>query len=198
MRRPSGASTVEWMITSRERHLAEHEETGEDHPVLPEPDDLAGGRVDVTRVVAVELGRLLRPAERRERPERRAEPGVEHVRIPLRARRTDTRRTRRAAAMRTSGDRRGTSRSGSDDPTTAAARCTSRERARATRSRNGAGSPGGSGRAAREGLRSPAGRARPCDTTTAARRAARCANDSARTCRPSADSSRASRAGRAP
>ena len=54
-----------------------------DHPVLPEADDLARGRVDVARVVALELGRLLRPAERRERPERRREPRVEHVRVAL-------------------------------------------------------------------------------------------------------------------
>src|SRR5581483_2846488 len=54
-----------------------------DHPVLPEADDLACGDADVAGVVALELGRLLRPAERRERPERRREPRVEHVRVAL-------------------------------------------------------------------------------------------------------------------
>ena len=77
------ASTVEWMITSRERDVADQLEPGPDHPVLPEADDLAGGRVDVARVVARELRRLVRPAERRERPERRREPRVEDVRIAL-------------------------------------------------------------------------------------------------------------------
>ena len=71
------------MITSRERDLAQQLEPGQDHPVLPEADDLARGRVDVAGVVALELGRLLRPAERRERPERRREPGVEDVRVAL-------------------------------------------------------------------------------------------------------------------
>ena len=81
IRRPSGASTVEWMITSRERDLAEQEEPGEDHPVLPEADDLARGRVDVARVVARELRRLA-PASRASRTARaptrttcRARPG---------------------------------------------------------------------------------------------------------------------------
>ena len=35
----------------RERDLAHQLEAGPDHPVLPEPDDLARGRVDVARVV---------------------------------------------------------------------------------------------------------------------------------------------------
>ena len=77
-----------------ERDLAEQEEAGEDHPVLPEADDLARGDVDVARVVALELRRLLGPAERRERPERRREPRVEHVGVARRARPSRTRRTR--------------------------------------------------------------------------------------------------------
>src|SRR5207249_4392382 len=59
------------------------EEPGEDHPVLPEADDLARRDADVARVVALELGSLLRPAERRERPERGREPRVEHVGVAL-------------------------------------------------------------------------------------------------------------------
>ncbi len=66
-----------------EGHLAEEEEPREDHPVLPEADDLARGDVDVARVVAAELGRPLGPAEGREGPERRGEPGVEDVRLTL-------------------------------------------------------------------------------------------------------------------
>src|SRR4029079_11393945 len=67
----------------RERDLPEQEDSREDHPVLPEPDDLARGRVDVAAVVALQLGRLPRPAERRERPEGGGEPRVEHVRVAL-------------------------------------------------------------------------------------------------------------------
>ena len=63
----------------REGHLAHQLEAGPDHPVLPEPDDLARRRVDVARVVRRELGRLVRPAERRKRPQRRREPRVENV-----------------------------------------------------------------------------------------------------------------------
>ena len=64
-----------------ERDLPEQLEPGPDHPVLPEADDLARRRVDVAGVVALELGRLLGPAERGVRPERRREPGVEDVRV---------------------------------------------------------------------------------------------------------------------
>ena len=64
-----------------EGDVAQQLEPRPDHPVLPEADDLARRRVDVAGVVALELGRLLGPAERRVRPERRREPGVEHVGI---------------------------------------------------------------------------------------------------------------------
>ena len=63
----------------RKRHVAHQLEAGEDHPVLPEPDDVARGRVQVARVEGAEVGRVVGPAERRERPERGREPGVEHV-----------------------------------------------------------------------------------------------------------------------
>ena len=66
-----------------ERHLAEQLEPRPDHPVLPEADDLARRRVDVARVVATQLRRLLGPTERRVRPERGREPRVEHVGIAL-------------------------------------------------------------------------------------------------------------------
>ena len=66
-----------------ERDLTQQLEPRPDHPVLPEADDLAGGRVDVAGVVALELGRPLRPAEGRVGPERGREPGVEHVRVAL-------------------------------------------------------------------------------------------------------------------
>src|SRR5205814_7446057 len=42
---------------------------------------------DVARVVPIELGRLLGPAERRQRPQRRREPRVENVGVALELRR---------------------------------------------------------------------------------------------------------------
>src|SRR3990172_11006343 len=71
----------------RERDVTEGFEAGPDHPVLPEADDLARGRVDVSRVVAGELRRLVRPAERRVWPERGREPGVEDIGLALELRR---------------------------------------------------------------------------------------------------------------
>ena len=87
MRRPSRASTVEWMTTSRERDLAEQLEPAEDHPVLPEADDLARGRLQVPGIEVREVRRLVGPAERREGPQRRREPGVEHVGLARQLRR---------------------------------------------------------------------------------------------------------------
>src|SRR3546814_3725027 len=42
-------------------------------------DDVEAGDQDVAGIVAREFRRLLRPAQGRERPQRRREPGVEHV-----------------------------------------------------------------------------------------------------------------------
>ena len=67
------------MTTLRERDVAHQLEPGEDHPVLPEPDDVPGGRVQVARVERAQDSRVVRPAERRERPQRRREPRVEDV-----------------------------------------------------------------------------------------------------------------------
>ena len=49
------------------------------HPRDPEEDDVEAGDQRVGRIEAPELRRLLRPAERREGPQSRGEPGVEHV-----------------------------------------------------------------------------------------------------------------------
>ena len=114
-----------------ERNLAERLEARPDHPVLPEADDLARGRVDVPRVVARELGRLVGPAERGERPERRREPGVEDVGLARELGRAALAALRTARRPERSGGRRGTSRSAADAPTRAAARCTSRASPRA-------------------------------------------------------------------
>ena len=54
-------------------------EPGHDHPRHPEEEDLARRGEEAGRVEGAQLGRVVGPAERREGPERRAEPGVEHV-----------------------------------------------------------------------------------------------------------------------
>ena len=70
-----------------ERDLLAELQSGEDHPVLPQADDFAGRDVEIAWIEPLELRRLVRPAERRERPERRREPRVEDVRIPFELRR---------------------------------------------------------------------------------------------------------------
>ena len=54
-------------------------EPGHDHPRHPEEEDLARGGEEAGRVEGAQLRRVVGPAERREGPDRRAEPGVEHV-----------------------------------------------------------------------------------------------------------------------
>ena len=62
-----------------ERHLAGQLELHHHHPGDPEEDDVEAGDEDARRVVARELGRLLGPAERADRPDAGGEPGVEDV-----------------------------------------------------------------------------------------------------------------------
>ena len=54
-----------------------------DHARDPEKQDLVSGNQQRGRVVGAQIFGLLRPAERRERPQRRAEPRVEHVGVLL-------------------------------------------------------------------------------------------------------------------
>ena len=61
------------------RHLAHELEALHRHPGVPEEDDVEAGDEDVVGVMALEVVGLLGPAERRERPQGRGEPGVEHV-----------------------------------------------------------------------------------------------------------------------
>ena len=104
-----------------ERHLAHVVQPGHHHAGHPERDDVAARHQHAGRVVVRQLRRLLRPAERRVRPERGAEPGVEHVGVLLQrilraqgvgrqvvqARRPATGRSpRRAARPRRRGRRR--------------------------------------------------------------------------------------------
>ena len=62
-----------------ERHLVHEVEAHHHHPGDPEEDDVEGGDQRRRRVIMLQLGRLFGPAQGRERPERRGEPGVEHV-----------------------------------------------------------------------------------------------------------------------
>ena len=49
------------------------------HAGDPEEDDVEAGDEDARRIIAFQFRRLVGPAERRERPQRRGEPSVEHV-----------------------------------------------------------------------------------------------------------------------
>ena len=62
-----------------ERQLAGLLDAGEDHADDPEEDDVIAGHEHIGRVEIAVLGRILRPAEGRERPECRTEPGVERI-----------------------------------------------------------------------------------------------------------------------
>ena len=64
-----------------ERLLLHLLHTGEDHSRDPEEDDIIARDHDARGVPVVEIVGLFRPAHRGERPERRAEPGIEHVLI---------------------------------------------------------------------------------------------------------------------
>ncbi len=64
-----------------ERHFLHEVHAHHHHARDPEKQDVPAGHEHVGGIVAREFGRLLGPAERRERPERRGEPCVEHVGI---------------------------------------------------------------------------------------------------------------------
>ncbi len=66
-------------IDGAERHLAHEVHAHHHHPGDPEEDDVVARHQHVAGVVAGQVRRLVRPAERAERPQRRAEPGVEDV-----------------------------------------------------------------------------------------------------------------------
>src|SRR5439155_4430509 len=56
-----------------------HLESGEDHSVLPEADDVSCRCVEVTGIERPQLLRVVGPAESRERPETRGEPRVQYI-----------------------------------------------------------------------------------------------------------------------
>jgi hypothetical protein len=68
-------------IDSAERHLTHEVNAHHHHTGDPEKDDVEAGHQDVAGIVALELGRVLGPAQGREWPERRRKPGVQHVGI---------------------------------------------------------------------------------------------------------------------
>ena len=68
----------------RERDVLHLLEAGEDHARDPEEDDVVARDHDARGVPELQvLGVLIRPAERGKRPERGAEPGVEHVGVAV-------------------------------------------------------------------------------------------------------------------
>ena len=80
------AETVENLrvnVHVAERHLAHVVEAGQHHARHPERDDVAARHQHVGRIVVGQFRRFLRPAQRRMRPERGAEPGVEDVGVLL-------------------------------------------------------------------------------------------------------------------
>ena len=70
-------------VDGRERHLLHEVQPHHHHARDPEEDDVEAGDEHVGRVIALQLRRLVGPAERRERPQRRGEPGVEHVLVAV-------------------------------------------------------------------------------------------------------------------
>ena len=66
-------------VNRRERSVLHEMEAHHHHPGDPEEDDVEAGDEDVGRVIASYIGFVVGPAQRRERPQCRGEPGVEHV-----------------------------------------------------------------------------------------------------------------------
>src|SRR5262249_43975696 len=66
----------------REGNVAHQLEAGEDHPVLPEADDVPRGRVQIAGIEGAQVLGVVRPTQGRERPQPRREPRVEHVLAP--------------------------------------------------------------------------------------------------------------------
>jgi hypothetical protein len=68
-------------VDAPERHVAHELEAGHDHARHPEEDDLRRRDQVARRIEELQVRVVLRPAEHAERPQPRAEPRVEHVRI---------------------------------------------------------------------------------------------------------------------
>ena len=68
-------------VDGRERRLLHEVQAHHHHPGDPEEDDVPARDEHVGRVIALHFARVVGPAERRERPQPRGKPGVEHVLI---------------------------------------------------------------------------------------------------------------------
>ncbi len=66
-----------------ERRLFLEMQSHHHHARNPEEDDVEAGDQRRGRIEALQFRRLVRPAQRRERPQRRREPGVEHVVVAM-------------------------------------------------------------------------------------------------------------------
>ena len=66
-------------VDDRERNVAHEVQAHHHHPGDPEEDDVKAGDQHVGRIIALDIPAIVRPAQRRERPQRRREPGIEHV-----------------------------------------------------------------------------------------------------------------------
>ena len=66
-------------VDSRERRLLHEMQAHHHHPGDPEEDYVKAGHQRIGRVVALDLRRLIGPAQRRERPQCGGEPGIEHI-----------------------------------------------------------------------------------------------------------------------
>ena len=80
---PSGSRMRPGQVDRVERLALGQLEPEHHHPGDPEEDDVVAGLHHRRRVVGRVVGRVVRPAEGRERPQPRAEPGVEDVRVLL-------------------------------------------------------------------------------------------------------------------
>ena len=70
-------------VDVRERHVAGELQPEHDHPRDPQEEDVARRGEHVGRVEGAQLGRVVRPAQRGERPQAGGEPRVQHVGIAL-------------------------------------------------------------------------------------------------------------------
>ena len=82
-----------------ERHVLHEVQPHHHHPRDPEEDDVEAGDERVGRIVARELRGPVGPAQRRERPQRGGEPGVEHVLVADQERRAALRIERHVVGL---------------------------------------------------------------------------------------------------
>ena len=169
-----------------EGDLAGELEPHHHHPGHPEEDDVARRDQHVGGVEGAQLRRLVGPAEDRERPQRGAEPGVEHVLVLAQLAAAGAAALRAASRRRRSPRRRRSTRPAAGGPTRAGARCTRAGCCASSRGRRASTARGRSAPRSARRPRSRAPRARPCGRTTAARSAARSARPSGARRGPSA------------